>query len=68
MRQLGGTDLVLPEAGHAAISQTADKKLVDPLRPAGFTGLTCGNVLHMGDALPPRGDGEQAGEHRLGPL
>ncbi|GII86814.1 hypothetical protein Ssi03_48040 [Sphaerisporangium siamense] len=64
MCQVGGHRLVLPEAVDALISQTADKPLVNPLRPAHMTRLTCGNVFHMGDTLPACGHREQACEDR----
>ncbi|GAA1271708.1 hypothetical protein GCM10009677_25900 [Sphaerisporangium rubeum] len=67
MGQVGGGRLVVPEAVDPQISQTADKRFADPLRPACITRLTCGNVFDMGDTLPARAHGEQPAEQRLGP-
>ncbi|GAA0819670.1 hypothetical protein GCM10009525_04310 [Streptosporangium amethystogenes subsp. fukuiense] len=58
--QLGGLGLMRPQAGNTVVRPARNQSLVNPVRPPGLTGLTCGNVLHMGDTLATCGNIEQA--------
>lgn len=54
--------LVRPESCHPPVRQARNKHFWRPFGPAALTGLTCWNMLHMGDTLMTCGNTKQVAE------